>query len=235
MSRRVGFISITTLAMLLTACGGGTSTTTTAPVPETVPTSPTATTSPTTVPPSTVAPTTTLAPSTTTSTTVEGGIPDFTIVQVNFGSRPFIVIQNKGLGAGSTVGHWLCQRPGYYELPDVVLLPGERLFIGVGHVPTAVGATAADDAGDALGDIVVESGEVALYYDFGGRPDFSNPEVIVDYVEWGDSGHGRSETAVAAEIWPLDAFVATTPDTLALTALTFPTTGPADWNAEIGG
>lgn len=227
--------SIVLLVAFMTACSQGTSSTTTVPVAESVPTASTTTAAPvasTQATTTTVETTVTSAP---TTTTVETGAPTFSIVQVTFGNRPFVVVQNVGLGPGSTVGHWLCQRPGYLELPDVVLAPGERLFVGMAHEPTAVGAAAVVNADGVLGEVVVESGEVGLYYNLGARPDFGDATQIIDYVEWGEPGHGRSETAVEAGLWPDGGFVETTDETLALSALTQPTTGPQDWNAEFGG
>lgn len=222
-------------ALVMAACSQGTSPTTSVPIAETVPTASTTTAAPVTTTPATTTPVATTGTSAPTTTNVETGAPTFSIVQVTFGDRPLIVVQNVGLGPGSTVGHWLCQRPGYFELPDVVLAPGERLFVGIGHEPTAVGAAATVNAEGVLGDVVVESGEVGLYYDLGARPDFGDATEIIGYVEWGEPGHGRSETAVEAGLWPAGGFVETTQETLALTALTQPTTGPQDWNAEFGG
>ncbi|MBT8207492.1 MAG: hypothetical protein HKN07_04600 [Acidimicrobiia bacterium] len=232
MSRKT---SIVLLALVLAACSQGTSPTTSVPVAETVPTASTTSSAPLTTAPTTTTSVVTTSTSTPTTTTVEPGAPTFSIVQVTFGNRPFVVIQNVGVGAGSTVGHWLCQRPGYFELPDVVLAPGERLFVGMAHDPTAVGAAATANAEGVLGDVVVESGEVGLYYDFGARPDFGDATEIIDYVEWGDPGHGRSDTAVEAGLWPAGGFVETSEETLALTALKQETAGPQDWNAEFGG
>ena len=147
--------SILLFAVLMAACSQGTAPTTTVPVAETVPTVSTSTTASVTSAPTTTTPAATTVTSAPTTTIVEIGAPTFAIVQVTFGNRPFVVVQNVGLGAGSTVGHWLCQRPGYLELPDVVLAPGERLFVGIDHEPTAVGATATVNAEGVLGDAPV--------------------------------------------------------------------------------
>ncbi len=45
--------------------------------------------------------------------------------------------------------------------------------------------------------IPAEDGELGIYT----AEDFTNPEAIVAYVEWGSDGHTRAEVAVAAGIW----------------------------------
>ena len=51
---------------------------------------------------------------------------------VSLGDLGQVVIQNVGGEAGSLGGLWLCQRPLYYEFPDVVLQPGESAAVSVG-------------------------------------------------------------------------------------------------------
>lgn len=46
-------------------------------------------------------------------------------------------------------------------------------------------------------------GELAIYNDF----DFDNPDAMIHYVEWGSTGHGRSDEAVAANLWSTGDFV----------------------------
>jgi hypothetical protein len=237
MTRPARFVA---LLMLVAACGGSSDPTTTSAPPDTdvTSTAPAVTTTTTTVAPapaSTAAPTTTSPPvSSTTSTTAVGTDlpPVFAIVQVWFGPNPYAVIENIGGGTGDVGGHWLCQRPGYFELPSAELAPGEQLLVGLGgEVPDLIGITATADAGRRLGAFGPASGELALYRSGA----FDTVTEIVDYVEWGTSGHGRSAIAVAAGIWPEDAFVAMEPEALGMRTVSTPADGPDGWLAEIGG
>jgi hypothetical protein len=46
-------------------------------------------------------------------------------------------------------------------------------------------------------------GELAIY----NAADFDNPDAMIHYVEWGSTGHGRSDEAVAANLWSTGDFV----------------------------
>jgi len=174
------------------------------------------------------APTTATAPDTTTTAPAPTSA-QFAITQVSLGVLGQVVVRNVGSEAASLAGYWLCQRPSYFEFPDVVLQPGESAAISVGgeiFVPPE-GAIVID-AIAAIGPFDPASGEVGLYL----GSEFGNPESILSYVEWGSSGHGRSETAVSAQIWPDGGFVPTTADSGAILATTIPATDPSQW---IGG
>ena len=80
-----------------------------------------------------------------------------------------------------------CQFPEYPDLPDGEVAPGESVRVG------------ASDLGELFGD----SGEVALYL----APEWSNPDAIVGYVQWGKPGHKREEPAIAAGVWEEGSFV----------------------------
>jgi hypothetical protein len=199
---------------------------------------------PTAPPPSstTIAPTTTttVAPTTTTTTlppatTVEppaDAAASYAITQIAFGAGAFIQITNTGNAPGDIGGHWLCQRPVYFEIPEVELGPGQSVWIAadgndlvfVGDVVDVV------DAAGGLGSLALGSGEMALY----SSRDFADPAAIVDYVEWGTSGHGRSGVAVEAGIWPAGGFVETPEGTIAITAGEHGADDPAGWSPDIG-
>lgn len=175
-------------------------------------------------------------PSTTlpaTTTTLLDGEPAIRIDELVFVGEPYLVIANKGTGVGSTGGYWICQFPSYYELPSVDLQPGERLAIplGGGEVPELVGIVATVDVVEPLGSISDRDGEIGLYT----SNEFNSADAIVDYVEWGFPGHARSDVAVAAQIWTTNGYVAVPAEVLAIVAQAFPTAGPQDWFAEIGG
>lgn len=162
------------------------------------------------------------------STTAGGGSAVFAIETVTFGDGAMVVITNTGTGAGELAGHWLCQRPSYFQIPDVALGPGEQVAIaldGDGFAPPPGALTV--DAVATVGTIDPASGELGLY----SASQFDDATAIVSYVEWGSAGHGRSSVAVAAGIWTEDGFVATTSATASLSATANPATGPDDWSA----
>jgi len=206
------------IIFLVAACGGsGADSTTTTPDPGTPTVSAVTTTTP--------IGTTALDPSTTTP----GPAGHFALTMVSLGDLGQVIVQNVGGEAASLAGHWLCQRPSYYQFPDVVLQPGETAAVSVGgdfFVPPE-GAIVIEGVAE-IGPFNPESGEVGLY--FGST--FSDSNTILSYVEWGSSGHGRSDTAVAAQIWPDGGFVATTADSGAILATSIPATDPTHW---IGG
>lgn len=219
--------------LLVAAACGDTGTTTTSSPPATDP-EPTTTVT-------TAAPTTTAPPSSTTTSTVPptaegeppaGAAPDFKITQVVFGEAGFIQITNIGNGVGDPGGHWLCQRPVYFELPSIELAPGQSVWVAadrndlqfVGNVAGVV------NAGGRMGSLAVASGEIALYR----SNDFGSPDAIVDYVEWGTAGHGRSSVAVAAGMWPSGGFVETPEGTIAIAAAVPNANDPAEWAPDIG-
>jgi len=209
------------LLVVVAACGGSTTASTISTPASVATTQAAAVTTATAVP----VPTSTTAPD---STTIPPSPPgaQFVITQVSLGVLGKVVIQNVGTEAASLDGYWLCQRPSYYQFPDVVLQPGESAAISVGgdiFVPPE-GAIVIDEIA-AIGPFDPESGEVGLYL----GSDFSSPEAIVSYVEWGSSGHGRSDVAVSAQIWPEGGFVPTTADSGAILATRIPATDPSHW------
>lgn len=140
--------------------------------------------------------TTTTAVATTTSTTslaetttTEGGDSDLgsPLVVVSIGFDTFsIQIRNDGQEDYDISGHWLCNRPSYFQLPDQVLAPGDVIEIDV----------------RSLG-LNPSSGELALYT----SGDFESSTDIIRYVQWGTDSHGRTIVAVAGGVWPEGDFV----------------------------
>jgi hypothetical protein len=151
----------------------------------------------------------------------------FEITTVSFAS-PMVVITNVGTESGNLGGHWICQRPSYQEIPDVELAPGESVAIslgGDGFAPPA-GALTIEGALD-LGAIAAGSGEIGLY----SSNSFGSADAIVSYVEWGNSGHGRSATAVEAGAWDDGGFVATTDDTAGIQQDTIFSMAASGWSS----
>lgn len=187
----------------------------------------------TTQAPTTSQPTAAEPESTTVATeAVPEGDAAFAMTQVVFGDSGYVVITNVGNGTGDVGGHWLCQRPAYFEIPSTELAPGESVWVaaadGAGLVP-AQGVVAVVVANRSLGAFSVETGEMAMYTSNG----FGDSTAIVDYVEWGSAGHGRSSVAVEAGIWPDGGFVEVPEEAVAISGAA-PTSGPDDWAPDIG-
>jgi len=175
--RRLLFV-VASVALVAAACSGDDSTTVTTVTTATTTTALTTTTAP----PTTAAPTTSAAPTTTTvapdTTTV---VPDGAIVidSIDFDSG-FIVLRNVGAAEYDLTGHFVCNRPSYVPLPALVLAAGDTVEIET----TGLGVNAGN-------------GELGVYT----SSDFGSSNDIIRYVEWGNAGHGRSGTAIAAGVW----------------------------------
>lgn len=181
--------------------------------------------------------TTTAAPQTTTTTTtpVVEGEGALRLTTVSFGANGLVAITNLGNGPVSTAGHWLCQRPAYFALPEVTLEPGQSLWVSVGEGATTVepGGTVVEvvSAGNRVGSLAGGNGEMGLY----SSNAFGSADAIVDYVEWGNrSGHGRSTTAVEGGVWLADDFVSTDDTTASIEFIGNPEgVGSGNWTSAI--
>lgn len=111
----------------------------------------------------------------------------FYISEVVFGSDGYVAVTNGSNETADPDGLFLCQFPSYPALPAGSIGPGKSVHV------------AASD----LGDLSNDSGETGLYL----RPDWSDPEAIAGYVQWGSTGHKREAPAVEAGVWERDAFV----------------------------
>ncbi len=214
------------VALFAAACGGDeNATTATESSAATTAATTTTTTEATTTTPAT---TTTLA---TTEPAPERG-SNFEITRVDFGGDGFVEITNTGTAVGTTEGLWLCQFPTYSPLPDVVLEPGESVWVTRGDkeglIASGEPVQVVPDA--AYGPLVAETGEMGLYVSTNFNVNFSSPGAIISYVEWGDSGHARSSVAVNAGIWPEGGFVDVADADTIGTVVAEPA-DPADWQA----
>lgn len=211
--------SVLVAALLFAAaCTSATTTTTTAETSNT--------TSPDAVTTTSGAPSTTERGPTTTVEMVDAG-PQFVISSVSFGTGAMVVITNVGSETGNLAGHFLCQRPNYWAIPDIEVPAGQSVAIGAGGsvLLPPPGALTIDEQA-AIGQLSAGGGEVALY----DSNSFGSSGSIQSYVEWGNSGHPRSSVAVAAGIWPSGGFVATTTDNTVILANTLPATEPDSWD-----
>jgi len=190
-----------------------------------------ATTATTQAPATTAAPTTTAttqAPATTAAptTTVAASTSGLQIIQVGFDTsfqEGWVLLQNTGNTPWNLTGHYLCQRPSYFALPDVTIPAGDIYWVGIGvdHDAPGVGANG------AVGTFDPDGGEVGLY----SSSSFGDANAILSYVEWGSTGHGRSSVAVAAGIWEAGDFV-TVPSDLTGAISVFDSAAPpgaANW------
>jgi len=94
--------------------------------------------------------------------------------------------------------YWICSFPDYEQFSTLtieceeikgggfVLEPGELITIS-GH------------------DLGAADGEVGIYTD----DQFSNPDYIISYVQYGSAGHEREDEAVAAGVWTAGEFAPT--------------------------
>ncbi len=212
-----GLVLAVSLAVVVAACSGdddtGTTTTTAA------------------------ATTTTAAATTTTSaattTTATPGAAVFVVTQVAFGENGYVAISNVGTSGGALSEFWLCQRPAYYQIPEVILDPGQSVWVatadgGTLNPPAEVVRVFGAEGG--FGTFRESSGEIGLYT----STSFGDPNSIVSYVEWGSSDHGRSSVAVEAGIWGAGEFVEVPEGTTFITIGQIPATTGAQWLPDAG-
>ncbi len=108
------------------------------------------------------------------------------------------VVQLKNIGTASVdiSNYWLCNVPSYSRIGsleiqgDLDLAPGETVNI--------LNFTAINKADSELG----------LY----STNLFGDSNAIVDYIEWGSTGHGRSSVAIEAGTWTEGDFIAAIPE-----------------------
>ena len=213
-----GLITFVVLTLIVAACGTAGETATTSKSEPTTTVAPETTTS-------TAGATTSAPAEETTTTTPPVSGARFVLTSISLGDGGMVVITNIGDEAGSLGGHFLCQRPSYFAIPDVEVPAGGFVAISTGgnaFVPPP-GAITIDEIA-AIGTLKPADGEVGLYASalFGSATD------IISYVEWGSSGHGRSSVAAEAGIW--SGFVQTTADSVAILANTVPASDAAHWD-----
>ncbi len=169
----------------------------------------------------------------TTTTTISAGPGVLAITRVVFEPATYIAVTNVGGNPIELSDHWLCQRPGYKQLPEFELQPGDTVGIGLGDVAPddLVSLVATFDLARAVGPVTRDGGELGLYTD----AVFDDPNSIVDYVEWGSPDHGRSSVAVEAGIWTAGAFVEVPSEALSISSSGAAGAGFEDWFADVGG
>jgi hypothetical protein len=97
-----------------------------------------------------------------------------------------IEIKNASGSELNVSNYVLCSFPEYNDLSELTIVSGD-LNLSPGEI-LVVSGHSMGDADDELG----------LYTN---GDDFTDPVLMIDYVEWGSTGHTRSVVAVAAGIW----------------------------------
>ena len=101
---------------------------------------------------------------------------------------------NLGTTTFDLSNYWICESGQSEQLDDLVINCG-NLLLAPGDMVTVEGNVV---------NIASDDGEMGLFSD----DDFTDPANVVDYVEWGSTGHEKSDEAVAAGIWSTGDFVA---------------------------
>ena len=116
------------------------------------------------------------------------------INEIDFATKS-VEIKNVGTTSVDVSNYWLCNFPSYSRVGVLTVSSGSPINLASGEFLVVV-----FDKTLNLAD-----GELGLY-DKGGS--FSSSSAIVDYVEWGKTGHQRSSVAVQAGTWTTGSFVA---------------------------
>ncbi len=103
-----------------------------------------------------------------------------------------VELKNIGAEMVDVSDYLLCDFPAYDRLSNLNVI--------CGSLDMAPGSILAIDN---FNFIDASDGEMGLYL----NNSYTNPESILDYVEWGSTGHQRSSVAVAAQIWSTGDFV----------------------------
>lgn len=111
------------------------------------------------------------------------------------GSANRVEIKNLGQNPVNVSSYFLCTWPQYNTLGSLTLESG-NLLLGAGELLVVTGHPFNEN-----------DGELGLYL----NASFGSSSSIIDYVEWGSTGHTRSSVAVSANIWTSTDFVAAPP------------------------
>jgi len=157
-----------------------------------------------------------------TSSTMVTGNARFVIGSVVFGESGTIEIGNLGPDAGDLTGFWVAIHPYYLEIPSTIIAPGKAIIVSIaeGADPELV-----IPAAGLLPALKNGSGEIGLYSSGG----FGDPDAMVDYVEWGTTGHIRSNVAIEAGLWPEEQAIVIDGTATGLTADDRSDPGPQGW------
>ena len=104
-----------------------------------------------------------------------------------------VEITNIGDASLDISEYWLCNFPSYTQFGDLEIICGDDMILEPGEFVTV----------NAGFNVSSDDGEMGLYI----TNSFGSSDAILDYVEWGSTGHTRSSVAVAAGIWTSGDFV----------------------------
>ncbi len=108
-----------------------------------------------------------------------------------------VEIKNYGNTTVDISSYILCDFPAYWDLDsDFTVVCGD-LNLAAGEIVSLIPASGVNVA------LPSDDGELGLYI----NSSFGNPNSIIDYFEWGSTGHTRSSVAVAAGIWTAGDFI----------------------------
>ncbi len=146
----------------------------------------------------------------------DGGAGEAIIVINEINANGDIELANIGTASQNVASYWLCNFPAYSTISNLTIVCGGDMMLDPGELLTVSGFTV--DAAD---------GEMGLYL----INDYTDPNDLIDYVEWGSSGHQRSSVAVQAGIWTTGDFV---PAFSAPNSLEYNGTGDSssDWSED---
>ncbi len=138
--------------------------------------------------------------------------------EVQYADDNLIEIYNNGEVTIDLSTYWLCLGPGQYQQLGNATIVSGNISLGVGEFLVV--------NWNELGD---EQGGLGFY----STNQFTNPEAIMDFVQWGAAGAARENVAVEAGIWTTGDFVPTV--VLSSASIEYDGEGDAstDWNEEI--
>jgi hypothetical protein len=129
-------------------------------------------------------------------------------------------------------GYALCQKPEYLVFDPIDVAPFATVWVAFGDASDLVNPSVIIVAANGeLGQVVPRDGEMALYR----SAQFSSAAELRSYVEWGESGHGRSSVAIEAGLWSETAFVEIPSDAFGVVAIRDTPASIDDWVASLGG
>jgi hypothetical protein len=138
----------------------------------------------------------------------EGSLTDLQLVGIDF-ELDSIILANAGTDVVATEGLWVYQDGEVSEFNVFLIEPRTEILFSVRDI----------------GGLENDGGEIALF----SSDSFSDPESLIEYVAWGESGHSRADVAVDAGQWSEDGSVETSSDILVILRADPTLTGPEAW------
>ncbi|MGY5351052.1 T9SS type A sorting domain-containing protein [Wenyingzhuangia sp. IMCC45533] len=112
------------------------------------------------------------------------------INEIQYDGTDTVELKNSGSSSVDVSSYWLCNFPMYTQVSNLTIVSGNNT-IPAGGLLVLTGFSLGSD------------GELGLY----ASSAFSSSDAIVDYVEWGSTGHTRSSVGVSAGTWTSNNFV----------------------------